>query len=234
MLTGHAAKLFEYRAESLRRDDVDLELPVHAEQWHAPGRSGVSHRALGGEACRSASSLPAYATVFSASWNWSAVIHLSGPIRGLIRQTTMCGICGIVYPVDGRSPSERQLLDMRDILTHRGPDDAGMYRAPGIVLGARRLAILDLSPSRPHADVHPRWPVSHRVQRGGLQLPRAPRRFSRRRAICSSRTPTPKCLLRLYEVLGPDDARPAERDVCIRDLGRTARERCSRRATGWA
>ena len=34
---------------------------------------------------------------------------------------------------------------MRDALYHRGPDDAGEYRAPGIALGTRRLAILDLS-----------------------------------------------------------------------------------------
>jgi asparagine synthase (glutamine-hydrolysing) len=57
----------------------------------------------------------------------------------------MCGICGVVnidrtYPV-----SEHNLLAMRDSLTHRGPDDAGHYIAPGIGLGSRRLAILDLS-----------------------------------------------------------------------------------------
>ena len=34
---------------------------------------------------------------------------------------------------------------MRDVLHHRGPDDAGHYLAPGIGLGSRRLAILDLS-----------------------------------------------------------------------------------------
>jgi asparagine synthase (glutamine-hydrolysing) len=34
---------------------------------------------------------------------------------------------------------------MRDSMRHRGPDDAGSYLAPGIALGSRRLAILDLS-----------------------------------------------------------------------------------------
>src|SRR5215510_5561078 len=56
----------------------------------------------------------------------------------------MCGICGIVYldlaPVDGHLVDE-----MRDSMTHRGPDDAGSYIGPGIGLGSRRLAILDLS-----------------------------------------------------------------------------------------
>lgn len=37
------------------------------------------------------------------------------------------------------------LLGMTDILAHRGPDDAGLYSAPGVALGSRRLSILDLS-----------------------------------------------------------------------------------------
>src|SRR5207253_2749017 len=57
----------------------------------------------------------------------------------------MCGICGMVssdrtYPI-----AESRLLAMRESLIHRGPDDAGQYLAPGIALGSRRLAILDLS-----------------------------------------------------------------------------------------
>src|SRR4029450_13335182 len=37
---------------------------------------------------------------------------------------------------------------LRDELTHRGPDDAGVYRDPElpVFLGHRRLSILDLSP----------------------------------------------------------------------------------------
>src|SRR5215217_1747166 len=57
----------------------------------------------------------------------------------------MCGICGIVYRDHEYLARENRLLAMRDTLTHRGPDDAGHYLAPGIVLGSRRLAILDLS-----------------------------------------------------------------------------------------
>jgi asparagine synthase (glutamine-hydrolysing) len=45
---------------------------------------------------------------------------------------------------------------MRDSISHRGPDDAGFWQAPGgnAMLGSRRLAILDLSPSghQPMAD----------------------------------------------------------------------------------
>ena len=57
----------------------------------------------------------------------------------------MCGICGIV-DLDSDNPvQERPLVTMRDSLVHRGPDDAGTFRAGGVGLGARRLAILDLS-----------------------------------------------------------------------------------------
>ena len=35
---------------------------------------------------------------------------------------------------------------MRDTLTHRGPDDRGVFIGEGVGLGSRRLAILDLSP----------------------------------------------------------------------------------------
>jgi len=58
----------------------------------------------------------------------------------------MCGLCGIAFNNPSHLPNEWQLTAMRDSLAHRGPDDAGNYLAPGIALGSRRLAILDLSP----------------------------------------------------------------------------------------
>jgi asparagine synthase (glutamine-hydrolysing) len=56
----------------------------------------------------------------------------------------MCGIVGIVTPA-GRSPSatDADLVRMRDTLTRRGPDDAGLWRHGPIAFGHRRLAILD-------------------------------------------------------------------------------------------
>jgi asparagine synthase (glutamine-hydrolysing) len=58
----------------------------------------------------------------------------------------MCGICGIVFHDATRQPDEQKLTAMRDVMSYRGPDDAGLYLAPGIGLGSRRLAIQDLSP----------------------------------------------------------------------------------------
>ena len=65
--------------------------------------------------------------------------------RPALRICLMCGICGIVTSDPRRPVDGRLLTQMRDSMTHRGPDDAGNYLAPGVGLGSRRLAILDLS-----------------------------------------------------------------------------------------
>ena len=44
----------------------------------------------------------------------------------------MCGIVGVVYKDKDRSCSEEQISAMRDVITHRGPDDKGIYIDNGI------------------------------------------------------------------------------------------------------
>jgi asparagine synthase (glutamine-hydrolysing) len=57
----------------------------------------------------------------------------------------MCGIAGI-FDFRGRGDVDRRLLRrMTAVLDHRGPDGDGFYRAAGIGLGHRRLAIVDLA-----------------------------------------------------------------------------------------
>jgi asparagine synthase (glutamine-hydrolysing) len=57
----------------------------------------------------------------------------------------MCGIVGIFDP-KGQRPIDQGLLSrMNDSQLHRGPDDDGLFVDPGIGLGFRRLAIIDLS-----------------------------------------------------------------------------------------
>ena len=56
----------------------------------------------------------------------------------------MCGICGIV-DLSGRGIDKESVIQIREALAHRGPDDAGLYVAEGIALGHRRLSIIDLS-----------------------------------------------------------------------------------------
>ena len=56
----------------------------------------------------------------------------------------MCGILGIAT-TRGREPSldDRAVARLRDLMTHRGPDDAGLWRRENVVLAHRRLAVLD-------------------------------------------------------------------------------------------
>ena len=56
----------------------------------------------------------------------------------------MCGICGI-YNKGSEEIIPETIITMRDVMTNRGPDDAGLYIGPHIGLGHRRLSIIDLS-----------------------------------------------------------------------------------------
>jgi asparagine synthase (glutamine-hydrolysing) len=57
----------------------------------------------------------------------------------------MCGIAGL-FDTRGARPIDAGLLDrMTDSLLHRGPDERGVFTAPGVGLGHRRLSIIDLS-----------------------------------------------------------------------------------------
>ena len=51
----------------------------------------------------------------------------------------MCGICGFNWN------DEALVTSMTDVMTHRGPDQHGVYCANEVSLGHRRLSIIDLS-----------------------------------------------------------------------------------------
>jgi asparagine synthase (glutamine-hydrolysing) len=56
----------------------------------------------------------------------------------------MCGIAGL-FDVKGWRPFElAQITSMADAIAHRGPDGAGFLCEPGLALGHRRLAVIDL------------------------------------------------------------------------------------------
>ena len=57
----------------------------------------------------------------------------------------MCGIAGIFHPDVPKPVDPMRVEAMAATLAHRGPDGAGVWTAPGIGLGHRRLAIVDLS-----------------------------------------------------------------------------------------
>ena len=69
----------------------------------------------------------------------------------------MCGIAGFVESPATAAPfaadASRALVHrMCDVIRHRGPDDEGVWVAPGVALGMRRLSIIDLSTG--HQPIH--------------------------------------------------------------------------------
>jgi len=57
----------------------------------------------------------------------------------------MCGINGILHLQSQRKVDERILIQMRDALDHRGPDDKGIFIDNNMGFGHRRLSILDVT-----------------------------------------------------------------------------------------
>lgn len=55
----------------------------------------------------------------------------------------MCGIFGYFHR-EGNSLSRENLQAMGHAIRHRGPDDQGIFAAPGVALGNQRLSIIDL------------------------------------------------------------------------------------------
>ena len=60
----------------------------------------------------------------------------------------MCGVVGY-WSYNKAYVDEKRVAGMANLLTHRGPDDAGVWTdaGAGIALGHRRLSILDLTPA---------------------------------------------------------------------------------------
>ena len=59
----------------------------------------------------------------------------------------MCGICGVVQlGGEPREVVDRSVLErMTDVMTHRGPNDRGLFSEPGVAFGVRRLSIIDVA-----------------------------------------------------------------------------------------
>ncbi|MEC9372338.1 MAG: asparagine synthase (glutamine-hydrolyzing) [Planctomycetota bacterium] len=59
----------------------------------------------------------------------------------------MCGILGVIS-LRGREPSldDQAVIRLRDLMTSRGPDDAGLWRERNVILAHRRLAVIDPTP----------------------------------------------------------------------------------------
>jgi asparagine synthase (glutamine-hydrolysing) len=129
----------------------------------------------------------------------------------------MCGICGIYeYGTSEGAINSDLIVRMRDAMTHRGPDDAGVHVSEDcrIGLGNRRLAIVDLSPAgrNPMSNEDGRvWITfngeiyNHEALRPGLEA-----RGHRYR----SRTDT-ETIVHLYEERGLDFVQELDGDFAI-------------------
>lgn len=56
----------------------------------------------------------------------------------------MCGIAGIFHLNTPKPVDPARVTLMIDVLAHRGPDGSGVWTAPGVGFGHRRLSIIDL------------------------------------------------------------------------------------------
>ena len=57
----------------------------------------------------------------------------------------MCGIAGIVAPDHLHEDERQRAIAMRDVMTYRGPDGAGLFADDHAILAHRRLSIVDLA-----------------------------------------------------------------------------------------
>lgn len=66
----------------------------------------------------------------------------------------MCGIAGIFHYETVKPVDPKRVERMANALAHRGPDGSGVWTAPGVGLGHRRLSVIDLEGSpQPMASV---------------------------------------------------------------------------------
>src|SRR3546814_7007099 len=56
----------------------------------------------------------------------------------------MCGIAGLFYPATPKPVDPQRIAMMIEVQAHRGPDGSGVWTAPGVGFGHRRLSIIDL------------------------------------------------------------------------------------------
>ncbi|WP_294319818.1 XrtA/PEP-CTERM system amidotransferase [uncultured Sphingomonas sp.] len=59
----------------------------------------------------------------------------------------MCGIAGLYHSACPKPVDPARIAAMTDVQAHRGPDGSGVWTAPGVGLGHRRLSIIDVAGS---------------------------------------------------------------------------------------
>src|SRR5689334_24583067 len=57
----------------------------------------------------------------------------------------MCGISGVFNLQSGEPVSQDLMVQMTNLISHRGPDESGIYLDGPVGFGSTRLSIIDLS-----------------------------------------------------------------------------------------
>jgi asparagine synthase (glutamine-hydrolysing) len=114
----------------------------------------------------------------------------------------MCGISGIAERDPRAAPDYEIALRMRDAIFARGPDDGGLLCVPGVALGSRRLAILDLSARghMPMTTADGRWAITYNGEIFNYRELRAHLIGRGEQFVSDSDT---EVLLRLWSLEGP-------------------------------
>src|SRR5262245_15855468 len=115
----------------------------------------------------------------------------------------MCGIAGIYHFGNGQAADRDLVQAMRDRLTHRGPDDCGLWVEGPVGLAQRRLAIVDLSEAgrNPMPNEDGSLELTFNGEVYNVLVRRA--EFEARGHVMRSHTDS-EMLLHLYEEQGPD------------------------------
>jgi asparagine synthase (glutamine-hydrolysing) len=121
----------------------------------------------------------------------------------------MCGICGIAGR-DRSAPAldEARLCAMTDAIVHRGPDERGLHREPGVALGMRRLSIIDVGGSHQPVANEDRSVLA--VFNGEIYNFRELRKSLRQRGHVLRTEGDGETIVHLYEEHGVDFARKLE------------------------
>ena len=118
----------------------------------------------------------------------------------------MCGICGITSTELSPSSLEEGVTRMCDAMTHRGPDDAGLWRFGATCIGVRRLSVIDTSSAAKQPMTSEDESICVALNGEIYNFGRLKEQLSSRGHAFRSRSDT-EVLLRLYEEEGDECAR---------------------------
>lgn len=115
----------------------------------------------------------------------------------------MCGITGKLYFNHDKNVMPDEIKRMTDKLSHRGPDDEGIFLNGNIGLGHRRLSILDLS-SAGHQPMPDKYGKVHIVFNGEIyNFLELKKELEKDGIVFHSKTDT-EVIIYLYEKYGPN------------------------------